>query len=330
MKKLIKKFKSGDRLNSFWAKEMRRDQHLWNDNYSLPTTTPFENSAVNNIVDIIPDYALRYDFYNYLENNGGLSSEMVDDSMSDKDKVNRFLELYNGAKRPIIKFLDSDDELPENGRMPGTNDLRSYYRPELNTMYISPNTYSKFDSNILAELIHAYQYYNPDTNNHWLTPSAEKMEKQNQSNADTKDSNGMDAYDRLGNLEYNGHFIIQPVVEDYVLGRKQKFLQDKSITDFSNALGYYTQQAVSRFRNEYPEFEDPYSSFKLTNTDKVRMREHNIPIYKFEHKYDKHVEPDWDVLDRMGFSTPYNGMITKQDMKHFNNIDFGNMFKLND
>lgn len=266
--------------------------------------TPDDLNTATLMRNAIPNDSIRKNFYDWTTNNGGFDSSQIDLNISDKDKADRFLNLYNNAQQPSINLLTPDIAVIGKN---GDGTLRDYYRPSENAMYIDPNADLKLKNGIMSELPHAFQYYDERTNNHWLTPSQWKLDAHHATGADTKDKNGLNSYNRLGNLEYNAHSIIQPVMEDYVLGRKQDFLGGKAIEDFNSALGHYTTQAVSHFRNKFPQYEDPYSSFKLYDKDKELMSPEEVKAA--ENKYTENVTPDYDALSRLKFPTSYRNII---------------------
>lgn len=278
---------------------------------SAPEVTIYPNPRDLNtgtlMREAVPDKEIRNQFYDWITNNGGRYEGEVSSSLSDNDRADRFLNLYNNAQRPTIKKLtpeEADIGYRDNG------DLRSYYigvgndNDYVNTIYAAPQRNWKYDSAIMAELAHSYQYFDPDSNKHWTTPSWDKIQSQHAFGNDNEDSNGLTGYDRLGNIEYNAHRIIQPAQESYVLGLKEDYLNGKPMENFSEGLQHYTDQAVSEFRKRFPNNEDPYSSFKLTDEDKNVMSKAGVST---EDKYAtpvKHV--DNQALGRMGFATKAN------------------------
>ena len=180
-----------------------------NDN-ELPevVVTPTKNTTaqVNQMRKIIPNNTLRNQFYDYLVEHT--------DNISSNDALNRFMKIYNWVDNPKIKLMNRySDGSWESTNKYGTSNP-DYFMHTISLGDDRTRDEYMNRSDLLAELSHAYQMMSKNANRLGLKPPFKSIVEQIRSRDDV-DKYGRSGYDRIGNIEYNAHSIIEPVMIDY-------------------------------------------------------------------------------------------------------------------
>lgn len=188
--------------------------------------TPPKDDAVYKAKYMIRDKDLRQAFYKKLQ-------EEVDDSGFPKSidhrlYINRLWELYNKSQKPTIRPVTSKYNIfiPVLEKLAGRSGNRANYNYMSNSMFVDPEL---VDSDIEAELAHAYQFNGTDTPRSW------NWVKQAFTLPGDIKINGIRGYDRIGNKEFVAHSIIEPIFHDYLTNPRTSY-QDvyDSIQDIYN------------------------------------------------------------------------------------------------
>ena len=200
--------------------------------------TPDKNTKIlgNNIRGIIKDPVLRNNFYKYILN----SDEYRDvPYISDNEKIQRFINLYKKSGNPKVHVISPHGRPYYIGGIPFMNDIyasTSYYDNE------------EDNANIVAELSHAYQYNNNYAKQLKLKPGIIKELKQGVNRIFNED----EAYDKVGNVEYDAHSIIEPAMHEYISGSTDNF--EKYLKNFTNEVRNYPKyysSGVDKFASYY-------------------------------------------------------------------------------
>lgn len=159
---------------------------------------PPKDNAVYKTGYMIPNKSLRNSFY-----------ESIDDDVDQRMYINRLWKLYNKSQKPSIKNVLNHklDIVPIYQKIRGKDTDRPHYTSYTNTMYVSPD-YAADD--IEAELAHAYQFYGTDMPRKYGWPRAIMSLP-----GDIK-IGGKRGYERVGNIEFDAHKIIEPMFHDYL------------------------------------------------------------------------------------------------------------------
>ena len=210
---------------------------------SLPevVVTPTRESIAlrKNIQRTIKDPILRKQFYNYIFNS---DKEMDTPAISDNEKLERFMRLHKESGSPRIHVTTPHERPRYRDGLPFLNDLyipTSYYDDEADN-----------ESNIIAELSHAYQFKNPLSDTLGLRLSIKRWAIQKIGRS--SDDDGM--YGRLGNYEFDAHRLIEPIMHSYISGRADDFegnLRDTVIDAWQNPTMY--SDGIDK-HTEYPPF----------------------------------------------------------------------------
>lgn len=222
------------------------------------TPTKQDDIRVAQMRNIVPNNRLRKELYDYMNSTGGKM-----DILPLNDRVDRFIELWNYSNRPKIKDMYKD-RYGDWVNMKDDGTSRAYYSPYYNTMYLGDDDKGY---TILSELAHAYQR---NSKNSVLLKTTVPFEKlMHQVNNDKKDKYGRNGYNRIGNLEYNAHKLIQPSIDEYIFG----YNDVSGVDDYLNIYNTPTKQFYEILRDnvqnvlnttpksKYPELYDPYSSY---------------------------------------------------------------------
>lgn len=189
------------------------DDNAYIDAGTLPEVVirPPKDNAVYKANYMIPNKQLRNSFYDDTYSDKDASGFIKQNTISQRDYVNRLWNLYKKSSEPTIKSVyDRSSTIPilqKIGLMEG-DDTRANYNPFTNTMYIDPD----FAANdIEAEISHAYQMRGTDTPRSW------QWMKQflSRPNGDIK-INGVNGYNTPGSTEFIAHRIIEPIFHDYL------------------------------------------------------------------------------------------------------------------
>ena len=224
------------------------------------TPTKQDDIRVIQMRNIVPNNRLRTELYRYMDNNGGNNSYLPLN-----DKVDRFIQLWNYSGRPKVQTMYRDvygdwESMTPSGKS------RAFYGPGKNTMYLGDDDRG---ADILSELSHAYQ---SNSRNSKLLKTYVPFNKLVHQivNPDQADKYGRNGYNRIGNVEFNAHKLIEPVIEQYIFGYDNDISGLDKYGNIYNIpiknIGELLRNNVSTIlrvapKSKHPEMYDPYSSY---------------------------------------------------------------------